>query len=249
MCLDAIQGRNPRAEQVRHVAGAEEALGPAEQRVVVLAPGHAAAGLEQRGDSRGSPHRRQDDLEAATHRGWRVVGGKRQRLLRREVEPLGLWVVLHVPASRLIDQPFAQIPLYKAGLRGQLLRIDRPGLGHRLVQPELVANRGQRDAAGAPEIAHDFAEERHQFRFVDRLHRCHRGSLSRAPPVPTVETDDVPTRSIGLSGFAHDLLCCVRVLASWIQANCPTGQACCLALKTRTDPRIRYASDQYDAPA
>ncbi len=45
--LDAVERRDPRVDEVGDVAGAEEALGALEQRVVVLVPADAGAGAER----------------------------------------------------------------------------------------------------------------------------------------------------------------------------------------------------------
>ena len=48
--LHAVERRNPRAEKIGVIAGAEKPFGAAEQALVVFVPADAAAGLERRGD-------------------------------------------------------------------------------------------------------------------------------------------------------------------------------------------------------
>ena len=73
-------------DQVREVAGAEEALGALEQVVVVLVPAEALAGAEALGDVRLVLDDRREQLERARDERRAVVVGERQRLLGREPE-------------------------------------------------------------------------------------------------------------------------------------------------------------------
>ena len=81
--LDAVERRNPFRDQMHRVAGAEEALGAAEQTWVVLMPSDAAAVAKRVGDFGFIADGRGCNL---VHRGEKcraVFVGKHQRLLGR----------------------------------------------------------------------------------------------------------------------------------------------------------------------
>ena len=83
LLLDAVERRDPLGHEVRPVARPEEALGPAEQTVVVLVPAHPARRCGTPRDpvlvgvQRGDQLVRAEDVEGA------VLVGQRQRLLVR----------------------------------------------------------------------------------------------------------------------------------------------------------------------
>ena len=82
--LDAVERRDPGADQVAEVARAKEALGAVEQDRILVAPVEPAAGAEGLRDARLGLHRRGDHLERAGEKGRARLVGERRRLLGRQ---------------------------------------------------------------------------------------------------------------------------------------------------------------------
>ena len=93
LLLHAVERRDPLGDEVARVAGAEEALGAAEQPVVVLVPAHALAAAERLGDAVLVGVERGDQLEGAEDVERAVLVGERERLL------VGQRVACRSPAS------------------------------------------------------------------------------------------------------------------------------------------------------
>ena len=83
---DAVERRQPRADQVRVVAGPEEPLAALVDVVVVLVPADAEAAAGGLGDLRGVEHGPERDLEEPGQVGRAVCVGQRDGVLGREAE-------------------------------------------------------------------------------------------------------------------------------------------------------------------
>ena len=105
---------------MRAVARTEEALGAAEQAVVVLVPTEASAGPERFKDlpligvQRGKRLEHSEDVERA------VLVGERERVLIGQRERIGLRVVRDVNAGGLVCQPLTDVSFAGARAAGQL---------------------------------------------------------------------------------------------------------------------------------
>src|SRR5262249_27860801 len=153
-------------EQIRVVAGAEEALGTVEEARVVLAPFHTFAGAEilerPRLDVKEILH---DGVGARQiHRTLRV--GKTERLFRAQRELARRLVVLLVAAGRLVGEPLAHVALVRRGALRQLLRSER-ALRELAIQAELIADEDEHRTDRRTEVAYCLAEERVEPGFVE----------------------------------------------------------------------------------
>src|ERR1044072_7813588 len=138
LLLDAGQSRYPIVNQMRAVAGAEEALDADEEVGVVVSPQDAAALLKRFLDAWHRVRHRLDEIEAAADEGGALLVGERRGLFRRERELARRRVVLDVAARRLIDEPLAHVTLPRVRAFGPLRGRRSPGRGQSLVEPELL---------------------------------------------------------------------------------------------------------------
>ena len=166
--FDTVERGDPGAGQVVEVAGPEEPFAAAEDVLVVVAPREPAAGPEPLGDRVGGVDRADGDLERADHAGRAGLIGERDGVLVGQQEPAGA-VVEQVAACRLGARPLAHVPLGGAGAAGQFRRGERPGTGHRPVQPELVADHDHRTAEQRSDIADRLLDECGHLRLVHVL--------------------------------------------------------------------------------
>ena len=188
LLLHSVQRRNPLADQVGAVAGPEEPLGPAEQPVIVLVPAHALAaakGLENlifvgvQGRDRVVDA---EDVERA------VLIGQRERVLIGQRVAVALGVVGHVAAGRLVSKPLAHVALSRARALRHLLRGQRPGVSHRFVQAELLADQHERRADDRPHVGYRLPHKGFELGLVN---------LCRAHIAPPESQDD---RSVWAAG-------------------------------------------------
>ena len=100
--LDSLERRNPRRDQVRGVARAEEALGATEQVVVVLVPADARAAAESLGDLRLILRQRGGNVERSGHERWAALLRERKRLLGRKRETLAVRIVGDIATGGLV---------------------------------------------------------------------------------------------------------------------------------------------------
>ena len=133
----------------------------------MFAPPKPAAAAEHLFKFRKVAKERLQHVIGAVHEHRAVFISHRQRLLIRQRECFGGRVVGHIPARRLIHQPFARASCIRARLRGHLLRRQRSGAGHRLVQAESFAKDKQRHTECRPKIANRPPHEFLQSCFVD----------------------------------------------------------------------------------
>ena len=156
--LHALQCRDPLGDQVRGVAGAEEALGAAEQRRVVLVPADAQAGAQRAGHPRDRLELVDRDLEGAQDVEGAVLAGQRLALLLVEREAAGGRVVVDVAAGGLGRQPLQQVARIGLGAPGERLGVRRP-LRERTVEAELVADHHGRRVHHGADVGHEAAHE------------------------------------------------------------------------------------------
>ena len=174
---DAVERRQPRADEVRVVAGPEEALAAVVDVVHVLVPADAVAAAHRLLDPRRVDHRAERDLEEAGQVRRAVLVGQRDRLLGRERVAPALRVVLDVAARRLRVQPLAHVALGRAGARGQVGGRERAGAGERAVEAELVAHHDERGVQRRADLVDCLEHELLQLLHVERrgglCDRCH----------------------------------------------------------------------------
>ncbi len=172
---DPVERRQPIGDEVRVIAGAEEALAPDVDVGVVLVP--AVAGPAPRGlqDLRGVVHRPERDLEEAGQERRAVLVGQRHRLLGRQRVRARARVVRHVAAGGLRVQPLPDVGLARPGAFGE--PAGRAGAvgGQVAVVAELVAHHHQRRVERRPHLVHRPEHELHQLVGVDRCRRLSRG--------------------------------------------------------------------------
>src|SRR5205807_1806651 len=99
LLLDALEGGDPRARQVRVVVRTEKALGADEERGVVLVPADALPAPEGRRDLRLVLEERGQDLEAALGEDGALLVGEHHRLLVVQAEPARGGIIIHVTAG------------------------------------------------------------------------------------------------------------------------------------------------------
>jgi hypothetical protein len=124
---NAIERRQPLADQMHVVAGAEEALATMEQTLIVLAPFHALTSAEIL--KRALAHVEEIlDKQIRTRqidRPCRV--GHAERLLRVQMVFINGGIVVDVAARGLIAEPLTNVALVGLGARGQIARRERFG--------------------------------------------------------------------------------------------------------------------------
>ena len=111
LLLHPLQRRYPLGHQMGAVARTEEPLGAAEQAVVVLVPAHALAAAEGLEDLLFIGVQRRDRVVDAEDVERTVFVGQGQSVLIGERVALGLGVVGHIAARRLVCEPLAHVPL------------------------------------------------------------------------------------------------------------------------------------------
>src|SRR5207237_990386 len=109
--LDAFERRDPRAHQVRVVAGAEEALGALEEVGLVLVPADAFTGAEALHDLRRAPYGGDHRLEAAEDAGGALLVRQTFGLLFAQEVATRLRVVGDVTGGGFRGEPFANVAL------------------------------------------------------------------------------------------------------------------------------------------
>ena len=164
---DAVERGQPRRDEVGVVAGAEEPLAAVVHVVDVLVPAEPVAGARGLGDLRRVDHRAERELEEArqVRRALRV--GERDGLLGGERVAAGLGVVADVVARRLGVAPLAHVALGGAGPLRQLGRRQRPALGERAVEAELVAHHDERGVERRADLVDRAEHELHELVAVD----------------------------------------------------------------------------------
>ena len=155
------------------IPGTEEALGADEEVGIVVAPQQPAPLLESSEDAGHRVSHRLDDEEAPAHVGRAPLIGEGQGLLGGQGISPALGVVLAVAAGRLVEQPLANVALLGVGLPGQLGGGHGSGAGHRLIEPEPLADVDEIGGERRAEVAHDLAQELVQLVFIDRSRRGH----------------------------------------------------------------------------
>ncbi len=121
--LYAVKRRDPVVDQVRLIARAEEAVGPAEQALGMIAPWAPLAGLERLGRFFMPGELRNDQLEEALHARRLALAGEDQRLFGRDREGLVVGVMLDIARRTNRSEPFVEVFGVEAGLGGEL--VDR----------------------------------------------------------------------------------------------------------------------------
>ena len=140
---DAVERRQPGADEVRVVAGPEEPLAAVVDVVVVLVPADADAAAGGLGDLRRVEHRAERDLEEPRQVGRAVGVGQRDGVLGREAEP----AVLRTRRSRRRPGRSATRARSARGCRSASASSrggQRAGVGQRAVEAEPVAHHDQR---------------------------------------------------------------------------------------------------------
>ena len=171
LVLHALQGGNPLGDQVRAVGRPEGPLGSLEQRVAVLVPAHSPSGAEALHDAWGHAHHRRHTLEDPGQTDRARVVGQDERLLRRQFIGLGRGVVAQEAARRLRVGPLPHVALMGPGAGSKVGRRQRPRLRQHLVEPELVADRGQHRVVRRADLLDDQTEEGLQLALVDGCRR------------------------------------------------------------------------------
>ena len=179
LILDALERRDPLADQVGAVPRTEELLGPEKQLRVVLMPAEPFARPEPLGDLLPVLVRGADDVVAAEQVDRAVLVGERHRLLRRKLERIRSRVVFDVTAGSLGRSPLTDVALPDPAALGNLGRRQRPGPRHGLPQPELAAKHHQDAVHRRAHVGHSLAEELLESRLVELTCGSHLGSPFR----------------------------------------------------------------------
>ena len=167
LLLHAVERRDPRVDEVRVVARAEEPLTPDMHVGVVLVP--AVAGAAARGihDVLRVVDGAEGDLEEPGQERRAVGIGHRERVLGRQRVALRRGVVRDVGAGRLGVQPLARVGL--GGLRAlrQLRRRARPVVREVAVVAQLVAHDDERRVECRADLVDGAEDEAHELVGVD----------------------------------------------------------------------------------
>ena len=155
----AVKRRQPRAHQIRAIAGAEEALCAAEQAMVVRVPAQAFARAEGFDDLVFVEPERSRDLEGRRHENGALLERQHHRLRRRQSVSLLLGIVGDIAAGCLVGEPFADIALANAGCLGERHRSAGAEVGHRLIQAELAPDIDQHAGKSGAQVGNDLADE------------------------------------------------------------------------------------------
>jgi hypothetical protein len=130
------------------------------------APGDALPGAGRADNHRPVGEAGQRELvRGGQQQAVRIGEGNRLRLV--EPVPLGAGVVADVAARGLAGQPLPDVPLGRAGVCRELRRGERPGLGQRPVEPELVADQHVAGRHCRAEVLHEAAEQDGELVFHD----------------------------------------------------------------------------------
>ena len=164
---DPVERGQPLGDQVRVVAGPEEALTALVHVVHVLVPAEPGAAARRLGDLRRVEHRAQRDLEEPGQVGGAVRIGERHGLLRRQGVAAAVRVVVDIAARRLGVQPLADVALGGPGALGQFGGRQRARPGQGPVEAEFVAHHDQRGVQGGADFVHRAEYELHELVAVD----------------------------------------------------------------------------------
>ncbi len=164
----AIQGRNPLGRKMRDIAGPKKPLRALEQSGAVLMPSDPLAGLKGVAHLGFVQHDRADDLKRTRDEARAALLRQRHGLFRWQRESVRRRVVGHIAARGLRRKPLPNVTRKCAGLFRELFRRQRPGAGHRLVEPEFIAQENQCRVESRTHVAHCLPHKRVQLRFVDR---------------------------------------------------------------------------------
>src|SRR4029077_15368640 len=104
LLLHPVQSRYPLGDQAGSVAGPEESLGPAEQAVIVLVPAHPPTASKRLEVLVFVGIQGSDRVIDAQYVKRTVLVGQREGMLVRQRVAIGLGVVGHVAAGRLVSQ-------------------------------------------------------------------------------------------------------------------------------------------------
>ena len=153
--------------QVRAVAAAKKRRDAAKQSAVVIAPGDPRSALE------GGQGFRLVELHGGRHLQCRrkkagacFVGEDQGLFGRQSVFTRGR-VIDYVVAGGLATEPFARVTLVAAGPRGDFMRAEKAGAGHRAVEPQLMAQVGHEPRRAGGEVADQPLQKILQFLLVD----------------------------------------------------------------------------------
>ena len=174
-------------------------------------------------------HRRQRGLKGAQKKGRAALVGQHQRLLGRKTVAAGVGVVGDVAARGIGVEPLTNVALGGAGLRRELRRCQRLGVGQGLVQPQLFTDHRQDSLIRAAVVDNCPSEQLIESCFVDR-----HGATS-CDTVGCVshrrQRSDKPETRSSIEGWSRGLF--------------GGGQ---LAVMSRYVSRIHHLSDGHDPP-
>ena len=168
--LDAVERRDPRLNDIVHIARTEERAGRAEQTAGMIAPPYARAIAEALLDLVLGLDRRGGEFERPGEIDRAVAIDEHHPLFGVEAEAAARRVIIDIAVRGLGQRPFADIAFVQpARAARQLGGFGRP-LAKRVEQAEAQADTHRRHAQRAAEIAEHLADERMKFFLVDRLH-------------------------------------------------------------------------------
>ena len=172
---EAVDRREPVAEQMHPVQRAERALRAVEEIVVMLVPSEPVAGQEPLGDLLAALDHRGHGAVDPRHRDGARLVGEHERVLGREHVGVVGGVVGDEAAGRLRVEPLAHVALVGRGARGELGRGHGLGVGHRPVEPEPVADVDERGVDRRARLDGDESGERLDPALVQGLHGASSG--------------------------------------------------------------------------
>src|SRR5580693_43355 len=151
--LDAIESRDPRADQIRGIARTEEFLASMKHTLLVLTPAHPGARTECLCDARDCGQRSQRKFKRSGQISRTIFIRQGERLLFGHPELLSLCVVSDVTARCLRRQPLAYVTLVGTRYGRQLRGCEWAG-SQSLVETKAFSDHDHTGVNGSSEIVH-----------------------------------------------------------------------------------------------
>src|SRR5215510_9613576 len=120
------KGREPLADEMIVITRPEEARDGAKHAASLIAPRDTTTLLEGNLDLGLIIQQGRHYIEAAHHVDGAILDCKHHRLFGRQREPAGLRIVGKIVRSRLLGQPFAQVPLFTLAILASSAHVIGP---------------------------------------------------------------------------------------------------------------------------
>src|SRR6516162_1271503 len=161
-----VECRQPIADQIVLIAGAEKPSSRAEQTGALVAPRDATAVLERGLDFFQVGLDRRHSAERANHGDRAVINRKDHRLFWRQCELLGGRIIRKVVGGGMVRCPFPQISLIHPRFSGKLVSGHWSFLMQSLIETERITDLDKRYTYCTTKIIQHLADKLMQLSFV-----------------------------------------------------------------------------------